>query len=516
MATMQRSDSLAVQEVPEQLHTASVSASRTNVADLWHVSRPTGRLGLDNLHLGLIQVVMLLVLKTVLNLIPLGSSLANSFSSEAKTDSRQVQQVQTEQGTKLKTQKKRRSRKVSSKAAAAAPADTGLYRTAWLDQIVTNFIASTEPRYLKLLPDPETPPPLPAMPLEQWDSMYKDDALQVSCHPKMKSLFAIQAKFPDVPLRKLYETLIDVQKRKEWDGMCADVGEIEMVELGGRRGSCSWIAMKGMAMIKAKDLCVVSVVNRLPAEADGKVRITCSTTSFDHPKCPPKPEYNRMKLGISGFLIEDFGEGGSQITQLTDLSGLGCEFHSLCGARRRRTFGISPLALVRCTAWIPSAVLRTVTQTMLPKSLQRMGRTAAEFDLSKSRFALEGDEWLPPLLGSADDSKPDSGSAPAGASTEADDDVDEDVDEFTDDENDDLSPVATREISTLVDQLKTLTNRLSALEGGAGADGKGSKWGGLLGVSTMHNGSGRLTVAGGAAGAAIALAALSFWNRRRR
>ncbi|KDE09214.1 hypothetical protein MVLG_00536 [Microbotryum lychnidis-dioicae p1A1 Lamole] len=485
MATMQRSDSLAVQE-----GSRSVLALVLSLSPLYLLLQSRGRLGLDNLHLGLIQVVMLLLLKTVLNFIPLGSSLANSFSSEAKTDSREVPQVQNGQDTKLKTQKKRRTKKVSSKAAAAAPVDTGLYRTAWLDQIVTNFIASTEPRYLKLLPDPGTPPTFPAMPLEQWDSMYKDDALQVSCHPKMKSLFAIQAKFPDVPLRKLYETLIDVQKRKEWDGMCADVGEIETVELGGRRGSCSWIAMKGMAMIKAKDLCVVSVVNRLPAEADGKVRITCSTTSFDHPKCPPKPEYNRMKLGVSGFLIENFGEGGSQITQLTDLSGLG--------------------------SWIPSAVLRTVTQTMLPKSLQRMGRTAAEFDLSKSRFALEGDEWLPPLLGSADDSKPDPGSAPAGASTEADDDVDEDDDEFTDDEDDELSPVATREISTLVDQLKTLTNRLSALEGGAGADGKGSKWGGLLGVSTMHNGSGRLTVAGGAAGAAIALAALSFWNRRRR
>ncbi|SCV72103.1 BQ2448_4797 [Microbotryum intermedium] len=485
MATMQRSDSLAVQEGSK-----SVLALVLSLSPLYLLLQSRAKLGLDNLHLGLIQVVMLLVLKTVLNFIPLGSSLGSSINSNAKADTHQMQRVQTEQGAKLETRKKRRAKKASSKAAATAPVNTGLYRAAWLDQIVTNFIASTEPRYLKLLPDPETPPPLPATPLEQWDSMYKDDALQVSCHPKMKTLFAIQAKFPDVPLRKLYETLIDVQKRKEWDSMCADVGEIEMVEIGGRRGSCSWVAMKGMAMIKAKDLCVVSVVNRLPEEADGKVRITCSTTSFDHPKCPPKPEYNRMKLGVSGFLIEDFGEGGSQITQLTDLSGLG--------------------------SWIPSAVLRTVTQTMLPKSLQRMGRTAAEFDLSKSRFALEGDEWLPPLLGSADDTKTDPASSPDGASPDIDEDGDGDDDFFTNDEDDESSPVATREISTLVDQLKTLTNRLSALEDGAGIDGNGSKWGALLGASTMQKGSGRLTVAGGAAGATIALAALGVWNRRRR
>jgi hypothetical protein len=71
-------------------------------------------------------------------------------------------------------------------------------------------------------------------------------------HPTTKSLYAICASFPDVPLRKLFETLVDVKSRKEWDGMCADVQEVESVEVGGRSGNVSWLGMKGVAVIKAK------------------------------------------------------------------------------------------------------------------------------------------------------------------------------------------------------------------------------------------------------------------------
>lgn len=62
---------------------------------------------------------------------------------------------------------------------------------------------------------------------------------------------------------------------------------------------------------------------------DDPIRIYCATTSYEHPDHPPKSGYNRMPLGISGFLIEDDGKGGSTITQVTDLSGLGCEWLAL-------------------------------------------------------------------------------------------------------------------------------------------------------------------------------------------
>lgn len=59
-----------------------------------------------------------------------------------------------------------------------------------------------------------------------------------------------------------------------------------------------------------------------------KLRIYCATTSFEHPDHPPRSGFNRMPLGIAGFLIEDDGQGGSKITQITDLSGLGCELRA--------------------------------------------------------------------------------------------------------------------------------------------------------------------------------------------
>ena len=75
--------------------------------------------------------------------------------------------------------------------------------------------------------------------------------------------------------------------------------------------------MKGMPLVKAKDLVLLSVAGTLPAaEADpaGKRRIFAASTSA----------YNRMSLSISGFVIEET-DLGSRIIQITDLSGLGCE-----------------------------------------------------------------------------------------------------------------------------------------------------------------------------------------------
>lgn len=92
--------------------------------------------------------------------------------------------------------------------------------------------------------------------------------------------------------------------------------------------------MKGMAMVKAKDLVLLSVASKLPMADDAtseagkpvadKLQIFAATTSVDHPRVPPTPAYNRMQLSVSGFLIEEIGAGGSKIVQITDLSGLGC------------------------------------------------------------------------------------------------------------------------------------------------------------------------------------------------
>jgi hypothetical protein len=56
-----------------------------------------------------------------------------------------------------------------------------------------------------------------------------------------------------------------------------------------------------------------------------KLRIYCASTSVEHERAPVTAAFNRMELSVSGFLIEEEGEG-SRIVQITDLSGLGCEF----------------------------------------------------------------------------------------------------------------------------------------------------------------------------------------------
>lgn len=51
--------------------------------------------------------------------------------------------------------------------------------------------------------------------------------------------------------------------------------------------------------------------------------------SVEHPDKPVYRSYTRMSLTISGFMAEDDGQGGCTVTQLTDLSALGCELMNM-------------------------------------------------------------------------------------------------------------------------------------------------------------------------------------------
>ena len=71
---------------------------------------------------------------------------------------------------------------------------------------------------------------------------------------------------------------------------------------------------------------LLSVAGRLPEPSDvlegetTPLRLFCGTTSFDHPEYPAKPEFNRMHLGVSGFLAEEVAGGkGSRVTQITEI-----------------------------------------------------------------------------------------------------------------------------------------------------------------------------------------------------
>lgn len=137
-----------------------------------------------------------------------------------------------------------------------------LFTPAVCDTIVAKFLAATEPDYLKLLPpsavDAATSASGPSTPLSDWTILHTAEGLTVRQHPETKKmLYAIQATFPNVPLRKLFEVLTDINQRPKWDGMASGSEEIERFEIGtqdGRevKGALVWLAMKGVALIKAK------------------------------------------------------------------------------------------------------------------------------------------------------------------------------------------------------------------------------------------------------------------------
>lgn len=303
--------------------------------------------------------------------------------------------------------------------------------------------------------------------------------------------------------------------------------------------------MKGMAMIKAKDLVLLSVAGKLPTPEDDmedgqptaeKLRIFAASTSVDHPKVPPTPQYNRMTLSISGFFIEEVGKG-SKIVQITDLSGLGCAFPSLFSVQLQADHA-------RLAAWVPNSVLRTITQTMLPKSLAKLGAAAADVTEFTSEFP-------PPTLGKKAPSTANGhANGEAGGEEEEEDEEESDYEDESDDEDSSasdatrLSPSASRDLHSLLSQLRSLTSRLAVLEtlvsspsapasssgvaatptrrwyspfSSSSGSGAGKGYGGPSDMVTMSPGKlSALATLGSAAGAAIAVAAVTAVARRRK
>lgn len=146
---------------------------------------------------------------------------------------------------------------------------------------------------------------------------------------------------------------------------------------------------------------------------------------------------------------------------------------------------------------------------MIPKSLVKLGKTAAQFDLATSQFPLEGDDWLPPLLGSSDDTI----IAPSAAvAQEADEEEDEE--DAEDDDDIALSPSSSRDLHSLLGQLRTLTTRLTALET-AGPAAKTNKSRILSAVAGMDQMTMSTGAAVGAVSAAVAVSILGRWGSRR-
>ncbi len=83
-----------------------------------------------------------------------------------------------------------------------------------------------------------------------------------------------------------------------------------------------------MFPVKPKDLVLMSVIAQLPSSASTipqsadkpVLRLVAATTSTEHERKPAgSGGRQRMTLNISGFILEEDGEGGVLLTQVTDV-----------------------------------------------------------------------------------------------------------------------------------------------------------------------------------------------------
>ena len=224
-------------------------------------------------------------------------------------------------------------------AAIARPArlpkpEHPMYSNATLDSTLAHFLAVLDPSQLQYLPASPDPSTLAApVPLAAWEQLLASPTCSVAKHPTIPHLYSISAAYPDVPLRNLWELMIDIENRSKWDSMCYATEQMEAMALAQshvdahtaeRQASVDYLATKGMFPVKANDMVLLSVNATLTPTSTAKTRLVCATTSVEHPSKPPTRSYTRMSLSISGFVAEDDGQGGSRVTQLTDLSALGC------------------------------------------------------------------------------------------------------------------------------------------------------------------------------------------------
>lgn len=175
--------------------------------------------------------------------------------------------------------------KLPKVSASRVVAEHPLYSNSTIDACLRHFLSILDPSQLAHLPNrSESEAVIAPLPLSQWEQMLSTDNLQVVKHPTIPHLYALSAVYPDIPLRNLWELLIDIRRRPSWDTMTSmteDLDSIGMEEQGGaisRQATITYLATKGMFPVKANDMVMLSVNARL-MPTDGPVRLVCATTS---------------------------------------------------------------------------------------------------------------------------------------------------------------------------------------------------------------------------------------------
>lgn len=299
--------------VPTNETTLNVLSLLFSLSPIYFLSHYKSRLGLQTVHLSLLQVLLVLLCRQFLERFKAWSKPSSASTTSIKSEEKGKEILSEDE--KLDTGRRKHSPSPSP-------------------ELLHSFLSLTNP-------SPTLWTLLHTSPLAN---------LNVYQNPLLTTSYAISATFPRVSVRQLWETLGDLEKRLEWDKMVEGVERV--VERQGDGEEVVWVGMKGLlgGLVGAKDLCLSSSIGRIEDEG-GTLTLVCASKSIAHPLCPSRKGFKRIKIGVSGFIISSPKLGtGSEIIQVADLSGLG--------------------------SWIPASVINAVTQTFIPKSLIRLGEVA--------------------------------------------------------------------------------------------------------------------------------------------
>lgn len=204
---------------------------------------------------------------------------------------------------------------VVEKANAVEIQESKLYPQALVDRLLWHFVSYADPLLLPLLPPTAADPSIPICELEQWNVTFTQDALMVRQHPDESAIYASTNHFPNVPLRSIYEMMVNLEVRSSWDSLTERAELLE--RLPHSRGGAVYLALRSLFPIKAKDLVLLSAHATLPPTTDGRKRVISAARSVEHPVKPPgTPGYARMNIKISGFILEEHPKGGTIFTQI--------------------------------------------------------------------------------------------------------------------------------------------------------------------------------------------------------
>lgn len=207
-----------------------------------------------------------------------------------------------------------------------------VYTDSFLDGVLHRFLTFADPASLSVFPSVEESLPLSdAIPVSEWVRLFENDILTVSSHPTLNGLYSITTIFPTLSLRSLWELMLSIESRTEWDNSCEQTQHLEDIgpvcsndgQVQDRQATISYLALKSMFPIKPRDMVLLSVLARLAPSPTGCQRLVSATTSVQHASKPAQKGYQRMEIANSGFLAEELPEGGCKLMQISDLSGLG-------------------------------------------------------------------------------------------------------------------------------------------------------------------------------------------------